>query len=188
MRESWLSSLCNVKSADLNEAFVAAFKIARYQRFKRVDSSQQRSCIIDLFNSLDWRQRLTWYDFSSNSLSILHYQFALSDMTYSFESQFNLWLRVFAFSLCRCAKVWFKMLLHSRRAEAIKSCRMIHNLTADFAWDFKQFFNNRSQLYKVISYIRLLIVCNLFESERIIYLFLSFVLNTLDNRDLRSSL
>ena len=144
MRESWLSSLCNVQSADMNEAFVAAFEIARYQQFERVDSSQQRSYIIDLLNSLDWRQRLTWYDFSFNNLSILHYQFALSDMTYSFESQFNLWLRVFAFSLCRCAKVWFKMLFYSRRAEAIKSCRMIHNLIADFAWDFRQFFNNRS--------------------------------------------
>jgi len=78
--------LCNVQSADLNEAFVAAFEIAHYQRFERVNSSQQRFYIIDFFNSFDWRQRLTWYDFSSNSLSILHYQFALSNMTYSFES------------------------------------------------------------------------------------------------------
>ncbi len=75
-----------MQSADLNEAFVAAFKIAHYQQFKKVDSSQQKSCIIDLLNSLDWRQRLTQYNFSSNSLSILHYQFALSDMTYSFKS------------------------------------------------------------------------------------------------------
>jgi len=187
VRESWLSSLCNVQSTDLNEAFVAAFEIAHYQRFERIDSSQQRSCIIDLFNSLDWRQRLTQYDFSSNSLSILHYQFALSDMTYSFESQFNLWLRVFAFSLCRCAKVWFKMLFHNRRAKAIKSCWMIHNLMTDCAWDFKQFFNNWSQLYKVISYIKLLIVFDFFELKRINYLFLSLVLNILDNRDLRSS-
>ncbi len=81
-----------MQSADLNETFVAAFEIAHYQWFERIDSSQQRSCIIDLLNSLDWRQRLTQYDFSFNSLSILHYQFALSDMTYSFESQFNLWL------------------------------------------------------------------------------------------------
>ncbi len=93
-------------------------------------------------------------------------------MTYSFESQFNLWLQVFMFSFCRCAKVWFKMLFHKKCAEAIKSCRMIHNLIADFAWDFRQFFNNRSQLYKVISYIRLLIACSLFESKQIIYLFL----------------
>ncbi len=90
MRESWLSSLCNVQSADLNEAFVAAFKIAYYQQFKKVNSSQQKSCIIDFLNSFNWKQRLTWYDFSSNSLSILHYQFALSNMTYSFKSQFNL--------------------------------------------------------------------------------------------------
>ncbi len=188
MKESWLSSLCNVQFADLNEAFVAAFEIAHYQRFKRIDSSQQRSCIIDFLNSLDWRQRLTQYDFSSNNLSILHYQFALSDMTYLFESQFNLWLQVFAFSLCCCVKVWFKMLFHSRHAETIKSCRMIHNFIADFAWDFRQFFNNWSQLYKVISYIKLLIVCSLFESEWIVYLFLSLVLNTLNNRGLRSSL
>ncbi len=188
MRESWLSSLCNVQFADLNEAFVAAFEIAHYQWFKRINSSQQRSCIIDLFNSLDWRQRLTWYDFSSNNLLILHYQFALSDMTYSFKSQFNLWLQMFAFLLCRCAKVWFKMLFHSRCAEAIKSCRMIHNFIADFAWDFRQFFNNWSQLYKVISYIRLLITCSFFESERIVYLFLSLVLNTFNNRDLKSLL
>ena len=178
MRESWLSSLCNVQSTDLNEAFVAAFEITRYQRFKRVDSSQQRSCIIDLFNSLDWRQRLTRYDFSS---------FALSDMTYSFKSQFNLWLWMFAFSLCCCVKVWFKMLFHSRRVKAIKSCWIIYNLMTDCAWDFRQFFNNRSQLYKVISYIKLLIVFDFFESERINYLFLSLVLNTLDNKDLRSS-
>ncbi len=187
MRESWLSSLCNVQSTDLNEAFVAAFEITRYQRFKRVDSSQQRSCIIDFFNSLDWRQRLTRYDFSSNSLSILHYQFALSDMTYSFKSQFNLWLWMFAFSLCRCAKVWFKMLFHSRRVKAIKSCWIIYNLMTDCAWDFRQFFNNRSQLYKVISYIELLIVFDFFESKWINYLFLSLVLNTLNNRDLRLS-
>ncbi len=57
----------------------------------------------------------------------------------------------------------------------------------DYAWDFRQFFNNRSQLYKVISYIKLLIVFDFFESERINYLFLSLVLNTLDNKDLRSS-
>ncbi len=113
------------------------FQIAHYQWFEKVDSNQQRSCIIDLLNSLDWRQRLTWYDFSSNSLSILHYQFALSNMTYSFKSQFNLWLWIFAFSLCRCAKVWFKMLFHSRCAKAIKSCRMIHNFIADCAWDFE---------------------------------------------------
>ena len=188
MRESWLSFLCNVQSANLNEAFVAAFEITHYQRFEKVDLSQQRSCIIDFLNSLNWRQRLTWYDFSSNNLSILHYQFALSDMTYSFESQFNLWLQVFAFSFCRCAKVWFKMLFHSRCAETIKSCRMIHNLIADFAWDFRQFFNNWSQLYKVISYIKLFIICSLFESKWIIYLFLSLVLNTFDNKDLRSSL
>ncbi len=179
--------MCNAQSANLNEACVAAFKIAHYQRFERIDSSQQRSCIIDLFNLLDWRQRLTWYDFSSNSLSILHYQFALSDMTYSFESQFSLWLQMFAFSLCCCAKVWFKMLFHSRCAKAIKSCWIIHNLMTDCARDFRQFFNNWSQLYKVISYIELLIVFDFFESERIDYLFLSFVLNTLDNRDLRSS-
>ncbi len=176
-----------MQSADLNEAFVAAFEIAHYQRFKKVDSSQQRSCIIDFLDSLDWRQRLTQYDFSSNSLSILHYQFALSDMIYSFESQFNLWLQVFAFSLCRCAKVWFKMLFHRKRAKAIKSCWMIHNLMTDYAWDFRQFFNNRSQLYKVISYIKLLIVFDFFELEWINYLFLSLVLNTLDNRDLKSS-
>jgi len=42
-----------VQSADLNEAFVAAFEIACYQQFKRIDSSQQKSCIIDLLNSLD---------------------------------------------------------------------------------------------------------------------------------------
>jgi len=182
-----LSSLCNAQSANLNEAYVTAFKIAHYQRFERVDSSQQRFCIIDFFNSLDWRQRLTQYDFSSNSLSILHYQFALSNMTYSFKSQFNLWLQVFTFSLCCCAKVWFKMRFHSRRAKAIKSCRMIHNLIADYAWDFEQFFNYQSQLYKVISYIELLIVFDFFESEWIDYLFLSLVLNTLDNKDLRSS-
>jgi len=180
--------LCNAQFANLNKAFIAAFEIARCQWFKKVNSSQQRFYIVDLFNSLDWKQRLTWYDFSSNNLSILHYQFALSDMIYSFKSQFNLWLQVFTFSLCRCAKVWFKMLFHSRCAEVIKNCRMIHNFITDFAWDFKQFFNNQSQLYKVISYIRLFIICSLFESEWIIYLFLSFVLNTLDNRDLRSSL
>ncbi len=178
--------MCNAQSADLNEACVAAFEIARYQWFERIDSSQQRSCIIDLLNSLDWRQRLTQYDFSSNSLLILHYQFALSDMTYSFKSQFNLWLRMFMFSLCRCAKVWFKMLFHSRHAKAIKSCKIIHNLIADYAWDFEQFFNYQSQLYKAISYIELLIIFDFFESERINYLFLSLVLNTLDNRDLKS--
>jgi len=176
-----------VQSANLNEAFVAAFKIAHYQWFKRINSSQQRFCIIDFLNFLDWRQRLTWYDFSSNSLSILHYQFALSDMTYSFESQFNLWLQVFAFLLCHCAKVWFKMLFHNRCVKTIKSCWMIHNFMTDYAWDFRQFFNNWSQLYKVISYIKLLIIFDFFESKQINYLFLSLVLNTLDNKDLRSS-
>ena len=164
-----------MQSADLNKAFVAAFEIAHYQRFERVDSSQQRSCIIDLLNSLDWKQRLTWYDFSSNNLSILHYQFALSDMTYLFESQFNLWLRMFAFSFCRCAKVWFKMLFHSRRAKAIKSCWIIHNFMTDCAWDFRQFFNNRSQLYKLISYIELLIIFNfLNQSELTIFFWVLF--------------
>ncbi len=137
-----MSSLCNVQSANLNKAFVTAFEIACYQQFERINSSQQKSCIIDLLNSLDWRQKLTWYDFSFNSLSILHYQFALSDMTYSFKSQFNLWLQVFTFSLCRCAKVWFKMLFHNKRVKAIKSCWMIHNFMTDYAWDFRQFFNN----------------------------------------------
>jgi len=36
-----------VQSANLNEAFIAAFKIACYQQFERINSSQQRSCIID---------------------------------------------------------------------------------------------------------------------------------------------
>ncbi len=83
MRESWLSFLYNVQYVDLNEAFVAAFEIAHYQRFKRINSSQQRSCIIDFFNFLDWKQRLTWYNFSSNSLLILHYQIWLTHLKVS---------------------------------------------------------------------------------------------------------
>ncbi len=50
------------------------------------------------------------------------------------------------------------------------------------------FFNNWSQLYKMISYIKLLIVFDFFESKQINYLFLNLVLNTFDNRDLKSSL
>ncbi len=65
---------------------------------------------------------------------------------------------------------------------------MIHNFIADCAWDFEQLFNYQSQLYKVISYIKLFIIFDFFESERINYLFLNLVLNTLDNKDLRSSL